>query len=104
MQTLIPEYGIIIIGYAATALSMIYRVPQIHQLYKTKKGDDISTHTIIIQQLSYILAILYGVLRTDHVYITGSSISFIQNIIILCMKKRYSRIKELPLPQQYDIV
>lgn len=90
MSVVVPEYGILLIGYTATALSMIYRIPQIYQLYRTKKGDDISVSTIIIQQLSYILAILYGALRVDYVYITGSSISFLQNVLILYMRKKYS--------------
>ena len=87
---IIPEYGILIIGYSATALSMIYRFPQIYQLYKTEKGDDISVSMIIIQQLSYILAILYGALRMDYVFITGSSISILQNLLILYMRRKYS--------------
>ncbi|MDD4930854.1 MAG: PQ-loop domain-containing transporter [Candidatus Colwellbacteria bacterium] len=89
-MTVVPEYGILLIGYAATLLSMIYRFPQIYQLYKTKKGDDISIAMIVIQQLSYILAILYGALRIDYVYITGSSISFLQNVLILYMRRKYS--------------
>lgn len=89
-MSIVPEYGILLIGYTSTALSMLYRLPQIYQLYKTKKGDDISIATIIIQQLSYILAILYGALRIDYVYITGSSISFLQNVLILYMRKKYS--------------
>ena len=86
----IPEYAILIIGYSATLMSMVYRVPQIYQLWKTKKGDDISVSMIVLQQLSYILAILYGFLRDDYVYITGSSISFAQNCAILYMRKLYS--------------
>lgn len=89
-MTYIPEYAILIIGYSATLMSMIYRVPQIYQLWKTKKGDDISVSMIVIQQLSYVLAILYGILRDDYVYITGSSISLLQNFVILYMRKLYS--------------
>lgn len=92
----IPEYGILIIGYGSIFLSMVYRVPQIYQLWKTKKGDDISVSMIVIQQLSYILAILYGSLRIDYVYIAGSSISFLQNCVILYMRKIYSK--------KYDLI
>lgn len=86
----VPEYGILLIGYSATALSLIYRIPQVYQLWKTKKGNDISLAMIIIQQLSYIIAVLYGVLRDDYVYITGSCISFLQNLIILYLRNLYS--------------
>lgn len=93
MTDSVPEYGILIIGYSSTALSVIYRIPQIYRLYKTKKGDDISIDMIVIQQLSYILGILYGLLRLDYVYITSSCISFLQNLIILYMRKKYAYTK-----------
>jgi uncharacterized protein with PQ loop repeat len=88
MNINIPEYGILLIGYTSAALSMVYRIPQIYQLWKTKRGVDISLSMIIIQQLSYILAVFYGLLRLEYVYITTSSISFLQNLVILYIRRR----------------
>jgi len=85
----IPEYAILVIGYSSAALSMIYKFEEIYKLLKTKRGVDISVSMIIIQQISYILGILYGVIRNEYVYITTSSISFLHNVVIIFIRKRY---------------
>ncbi len=82
-----------VVGVGALVLSLIYRIPQIVDIYKSKKADDISTWMLIIQNLSYILYIAYGVFLHDWIYISSSVISFIQNIVIYCMKKYYSRLQ-----------
>jgi uncharacterized protein with PQ loop repeat len=72
-------------------LSLVYRVPQIYVIYKTKKAEDISVWMIFLQNASYVLAVAYGVFIHDWIYIVASILSFVQNIIILQMKKYYKR-------------
>jgi uncharacterized protein with PQ loop repeat len=93
------EYGLInvevngivmqIVGLGALGLSLLYRIPQIYEIYKTESAEDISTWMLIIQNLSYILYIIYGVFVHDWIYITSSVLSFVQNLIIYFMKVYY---------------
>ncbi len=80
-----------IIGISALVLSLLYRIPQIYDIYKSKKANDISTMMLIVQNLSYVLYVSYGIFVHDWIYIASSVISFIQNIIIYFMKRHYSR-------------
>jgi uncharacterized protein with PQ loop repeat len=76
-------------GYGGMISSLIYRIPQWVKLYQQKKGDDISTLMIFIQNLSYICYIVYGTLQADLVYIISSAISLLQGIIMHCMVYYY---------------
>lgn len=80
-----------IVGLGALGLSLLYRIPQIYEIYKTKSAEDISTWMLIIQNLSYILYIIYGVFVHDWIYIASSVLSFVQNLIIYFMKVYYRR-------------
>lgn len=77
------------IGIGALLLSLVYRIPQIYEIYETESAVDISTWMLIIQNISYILYGVYGVFVHDWIYIASSILSFIQNIIIYGMKKYY---------------
>jgi uncharacterized protein with PQ loop repeat len=78
-----------IVGIGALLLSLIYRLPQIYDIYKSKKADDISNLMLIIQNLSYVAYISYGVFIHDWIYIASSVISFLQNFVIFLMKRNY---------------
>ena len=80
-----------IVGLGALGLSLLYRIPQIYEIYKTESAEDISTWMLIIQNLSYILYIVYGVFVHDWIYIASSVFSFVQNLIIYFMKMYYRR-------------
>ena len=76
-------------GLNTLGLSLMYRIPQIYEIYKTESAEDISTWMLIIQNLSYILYVTYGVFVHDWIYIASSVLSFIQNLIIYLMKVHY---------------
>lgn len=79
-----------VIGISALVLSLIYRIPQIYVIYKSKKATDISTWMLVIQNISYLAYISYGVFQHDWIYILSSIISCIQNMIIYFMKRHYT--------------
>jgi MtN3 and saliva related transmembrane protein len=81
------------IGIAATVLSIIYRLPQMYKIYKTKKSEDISVWMLLVQNLSYLCYICYGIFKHDWIYISASLLSFMQNIIIY-LQMRYYRKKD----------
>jgi uncharacterized protein with PQ loop repeat len=81
-----------IFSYIGLFFAVIYRIPQIIKIYKTKKADDLSSYSYLTHNGAYISFILYlyGTNKTDEwvlcsYYIMG----IIQNLIIFCMKKYY---------------
>jgi uncharacterized protein with PQ loop repeat len=84
----------LVVGYAALTLSLIYRIPQWIKLYKYQRGDDISTAMLLIQNLSYLLYIAYGIMQADLVYIISSAVSFVQGVIIHLMVYYYDEKKK----------
>lgn len=87
-----PETWILnIFGITALILSLLYRIPQIYRIYKSKSAIDISIWMVTIQNISYIFYIIYGVLVWDWIYISTSIISVLQNITILILRCYYIR-------------
>lgn len=84
------EIYILLIGFAGLICSITYRIPQIYRIYKIKSGNDISSWTIHVQNISYVLYTIYGILDNDLVYIVSSIIALLQNMIILWLKYKYS--------------
>src|SRR3989344_650934 len=74
-------------------MSQVYKLPQIYKIYKLKQAGDISLSSVIIQDISYIFWLMYGIGILDYFYIVANSISFIQNLIIYGMKKHYTKSK-----------
>lgn len=75
----------IYIGFAGLVCSLIYRIPQIYKIFKTKSAKDISLWTVHVQNVSYIFYIVYGFMIKDIVYIVSSFVSVFQNIIIMIL-------------------
>ena len=76
-------------------MSQTYKLPQIYKIYKLKQAGDISLSSVVIQDVSYLFWLTYGIGIMDYYYIIANSISFIQNIIIYGMKKHYTKPKIL---------
>lgn len=99
------SYIIEIVGISGILLSLGYRIPQIYRTYKKKSAIEISIWMIWIQNLSYVIYIVYGILIKDWVYIASSLLSICQNMIILSMRYYYRKIeqptiREIELPEQ----
>ena len=82
-----------IFSYIGLVFAIIYRIPQIHKIYKTKKADDISSYSYLTHNGAYISFILYlfgsQKEREEWVlslyYVLGIS----QNLIIYGLKRYY---------------
>ena len=81
---------------------MVYRIPQIIKIYKTKKGEDISNKTFILHNFAYLFFLLYVSFKPpiDYLIISYYIIGVIQNICIVLMKRYY---KNVGLNQQHTI-
>lgn len=82
--------SVMLLGFAATVLSLIYRVPQIWKLYQSRSGKDLSLWMIHMQNLSYVGYIAYGYLVGDLVYLVSSILSLLQNFVILGMIRAFN--------------
>ena len=88
-----------IFGYLGISFAMIYRIPQIIKLYKTKKGEDISNKTFILHNCAYLFLLLYVCRKdpVDYLIVSYCIIGVIQNLIIVIMKKYYNSKLEIEL-------
>ena len=72
-------------GWIASSITIIYKIPQIVKLYKTKKSDDLSIASFIIQFIGYIFYTLHGISINDLPTIYMGAGAFIENLIIIIM-------------------
>ena len=69
-------------GWAGGLLALIYNIPQIYVIFKTKKVDDLSVHSWILRLISYSLYIIHVYLKEDAALFYTYAIGFVQCIII----------------------
>ena len=99
-----PVALIKILGWIGIVLSQLYKVPQLYHTYKSKKADDLSLSSIVIQTLSYVVWIAYSVLVGDFFYILANCLSFAQNVFLHLMKYHYRKKDTDPDPERVDLV
>ena len=74
-----------IYGWIASSVTLIYKLPQIYKLIKTKQSKDISVFSLITQCIGYIFYILHGVSINDIPIIFMGVGALIQNIILVIL-------------------
>jgi len=72
-------------GWIASGITVIYKMPQIIKLYRTKKSTDLSIISLFIQLIGYIFYILHGYTFGDLPIIFMGAGALFQNIIIIIM-------------------
>ena len=82
-----------ILGYLGIFFGSIYRLPQIIKIYKTKKGDDVSKKTFILQSLAYICLLLYVSTKEpiDYLLLGYYVLGTFLNLLIIVMKRYYKQ-------------
>lgn len=83
-------------GWAASSITVVYKIPQIIKLYKTKKSSDLSILSLIIQSIGYIFYILHGFNIYDLPIISMGVGALIQNIIIIILYYLYNNNETIP--------
>lgn len=79
-----------IIGYIAGMLLVINPIPQIYRTLKTKKAEDISIYFLILQMLTCIFFLTYGILLTESPIIIANSIVLFELIILISIRYLFS--------------
>lgn len=78
-----------IFGWIATSLSLIYKLPQIYELWKSKKHEGISIISILVQLVSYGFYIAHGIIIDDLPIMAMGIAAGIQSIIIVMLYYYY---------------
>ena len=90
-ENLIPTFLIPIIGTAATIFTIWSTIPQILKAIRTRKMDDVSIWLILSLLIGLSLWIVYGIFKNDVVIIGGNLPGIILNIILLILKRKFSK-------------
>jgi len=69
-------------GWAGGILALVYNLPQIYRIFKTKRVDDISLYSWLMRLVSYSLYIIHVYIKEDAALFYTYSIGFIQAIVI----------------------
>jgi len=81
-------------GWIASAITLIYKLPQIYKIIVTKQSSDISIVSYIVQSIGYIFYILHGVTNKDNPIILMGSGALFQSIILMILYYIYKNNKE----------
>ena len=77
------------IGYTAVFVATVSILPQIIQMIKTKKVEDINRCFFLLMALSEVLYVCYGVLKNDYVMIASTIPPIISHIIVILLHCKY---------------
>jgi uncharacterized protein with PQ loop repeat len=72
-------------GWIASSITVIYKIPQIVKIYRTKKSADLSILSLFIQLIGYIFYILHGYTIKDFPIIFMGIGALIENIVVMIM-------------------
>ncbi|ALF54553.1 hypothetical protein BCD64_18155 [Nostoc sp. MBR 210] len=78
-----------ILGLVAGALTTIAFLPQMFKTWKSKSAKDVSFVMLITFMSGLLLWLVYGIALQALPIIIANAISFIFNLIILCLKLKY---------------
>ena len=71
-----------IFGWLGGGLALVYNLPQIYVIFKTKKVDDLSVHSWVLRLISYCFYIIHVWIREDPALFYTYLVGFVQCIII----------------------
>lgn len=81
------------VGYCAAISLIITLCPQIYHTYKTKKVVDLSYFFIVLNLITSVLFLIYGILLKQLPLIIANIFLILQNMILVVFKKIYTPIE-----------
>tara|TARA_B100001029_G_C15055695_1_gene454170 strand:+ start:224 stop:517 length:294 start_codon:yes stop_codon:yes gene_type:complete len=79
-------------GWLGTSCTIIYKLPQIYKLYKSKTSKGLSITSYGVQTISYVPYIIHGIIINDLPTFAMGLFSLILNLLIcfqICFYKKY---------------
>jgi MtN3 and saliva related transmembrane protein len=83
-----------IIGHAGALISSLTFVPQVIQIWKTKKVNDLNIYMILIVTISTIIWVVYGLLKNILPVILCNTFICLLSLVMLYFKLRYQQPKQ----------
>ena len=84
-------------GWIASGITLIYKLPQIYKLYKTKKSDDLSVNSLLMQSVGYIFYIIHGANVQDNPIIVMGTGALFETMVIVAMYYLYRKQTKLEI-------
>ena len=84
-------------GWIASGITLIYKLPQIYKLYKTKKSDDLSLNSLLMQSVGYIFYIIHGANVQDNPIIVMGTGALFETMVIVAMYYLYRKQTKLEI-------
>ena len=78
-------------GYLAAVTLTITLIPQLYLTLKTKKVENLSLGFLLLQQLTCILFLVYGIMLNAVPLMVANSIVGTQGLILIFLKKIYQK-------------
>ena len=72
-------------GWLGTTCTLLYKLPQIYKLYKSKTSKGVSLLSYSMQTMSYLPYAIHGIIINDGPTFAMGAISFILNVV-LCIQ------------------
>ncbi len=82
---------ITLVGTMAAVLTTSSFLPQIFKAYRTKKMDDVSPYLMGLFATGTTFWLVYGMFKNDFVIIGANAFGTAFNVILLILKRLYSR-------------
>lgn len=80
-----------VLGLIAGAVTSMGYLPQLYRGYKTKKLEDVSYYMPAVLAIGMTLWLIYGIFIEAFAVIIANIFGVLCSIILILMKKRYSR-------------
>lgn len=77
------------VGYAATATTCAFLIPQIVKVVQTKKGDDLSYSMLLLNTASNVLWGTYGIMESRLPMIITGSVTLASSLTLIVLKYAY---------------
>lgn len=89
-----------IFGWIGGITALVYNLPQIYQIFKTKKTQDLSLISWLMRSFSYIMALIHLYIKKDAALFYTNLLAFVQVLIVTtqiivykssCREKKHGR-------------
>ena len=78
-----------LLGFVAGTLTAVSMLPQLIKTLKEKKAEDVSPWMLVVLISGVLLWIIYGFLKKDWPIIITNVISFLLNVWMFFLRKKY---------------
>ena len=78
-----------IFGWIASSITLLYKLPQIYKIVKSKSSKDLSIYSYILQSIGYVFYGIHGYIIKDDPILVMGSVALIQNLLCIFLHLKY---------------